>query len=124
LFSFFDAAVDTRAYKEVKLYFNYFENSISQIPARAHLFPFRKSSFDKFIDELNIDYLVQPSLGIKALLIEPDSAKYVAELRRQIRNYIISAAVIQNKTGEHAARMIAMKNAKDNATSFVKNLTL
>jgi F-type H+-transporting ATPase subunit gamma len=45
-------------------------------------------------------------------------------MRRQVRNYVINAALIQNKTGEHAARMIAMKNAKDNAIDFVKSLTL
>lgn len=45
-------------------------------------------------------------------------------MKRQMRNYIMMSALIQNKTGEHAARMIAMKNAKDNATGFVKSLTL
>ena len=45
-------------------------------------------------------------------------------MRRQVRNYVINAALIQNKTGEHAARMIAMKNAKDNAIDFVESLTL
>ena len=58
------------------------------------------------------------------MLIEPDVNAYALEMRRQIRNYIIQAALIQNKTGEHAARMIAMKNAKDNAIEFVKSLTL
>jgi F-type H+-transporting ATPase subunit gamma len=51
-------------------------------------------------------------------------SSYAKELRRQIRNYIINAALVQNKTGEHAARMIAMKNAKDNAIDFKKSLTL
>jgi F-type H+-transporting ATPase subunit gamma len=37
---------------------------------------------------------------------------------------MIYSAILQNKTGEHAARMIAMKNAGDNSDKMIKNLTL
>jgi len=32
--------------------------------------------------------------------------------------------MLQNKTGEFAARMVAMKNAKDNSNSLIKDLKL
>ena len=56
--------------------------------------------------------------------MEPSSAHVTKELRNQIKNYLITATVLQNKIAEHAGRMIAMKNAKDNCTSFISKLTL
>ncbi len=37
---------------------------------------------------------------------------------------MIYSSIIRNKTGEFADRMIAMKNAKDNSTTMIKNLRL
>jgi len=42
-------------------------------------------------------------------LIEPDVSTLNTELARQIKQYIIMAALLQNKLTEHAQRMIAMK---------------
>lgn len=121
LFTFFDQSLDSGDYSEVQLYFNYFKNSIMQIPTSVELYPFRKESLESFLWEIKID-VTAPELEDKDLMIEPNLPDYLAEIRRQIRNYIISSAIVQNKTGEHAARMIAMKSAKDNATDMWKSL--
>ena len=123
LFTFFDTALASGAYGEVQLYFNYFKNSISQIPTSVELYPFRQESFEMFLSDIDVE-MTPPELGNKDLMIEPSVDEYMIELRRQIRNFVISSALVQNKTGEHAARMIAMKNAKDNATEFAKSLKL
>lgn len=124
LYSYFDQAVNNSEYTHVSLYFNYFKNSISQIPAAVQLMPLTQKWFGSFIKDLEITYTFESHVWKKDILIEPDTESYVIEMRRQVRNYVINAALIQNKTGEHAARMIAMKNAKDNAIDFVKSLTL
>lgn len=123
LFTFFDDALSAGTYGEVKLYFNYFKNSIMQIPTSMELYPFKQESFEEFLKDVDVQ-LTPPEIGNKDLMIEPTVDGYMVELRRQIRNFVISSALIQNKTGEHAARMIAMKNAKDNATEFAKSLKL
>ncbi len=124
LFSFFDVALEERSYKEIKLYFNYFKNTMTQIPTKSQIYPVTQASFEKLLTELEISYTAPARMDNKDLLVEPDAPTYLKELKRQIRNYAIASAVIQNKTGEHAARMIAMKSAKDNASGFVKSLTL
>ena len=58
------------------------------------------------------------------MIIEPDEATLITEAKRQIRNYVIASAIVQNKAWEHASRMVAMKSAKDNAADLVKSLTL
>lgn len=123
LFTFFDEAVQQGTYQRVVLYFNFFKNSIVQLPASIQLFPLTLQEIEGFFKELEIEFAPSSSSD-KDLLVEPDLEAVRDELRRQIRNYVIMSALVQNKAGEHAARMIAMKNAKDNATSFVKSLTL
>lgn len=124
LYSYFDEALKSGDYTHVSLYFNYFKNVIMQIPAAVQLVPFTQESFTSFTKDLEIDHSFVSATWEKDLIIEPNLEEYSIEMRRQIRNYVINAALIQNKTWEHAARMIAMKNAKDNAVDFVKSLTL
>lgn len=124
LYTMFDESIAKGNYWRVDVYFNYFKNVIVQQPVQLPLYPLSKESFDTCLEQLEIEYSVQPDIEEKALIIEPTKEEFVAEIRRQIRNYLLSAAIVQNKAGEHAARMIAMKNAKDNATGFVKHLKL
>jgi len=46
------------------------------------------------------------------------------EIQEQLIQHVVYGAILQNKTGEYAARMIAMKNAKDNSISMIKSLKL
>lgn len=125
LFAFFDQAIEKGTYQRVVLYFNFFRNSILQLPSSIQLFPLTFQEIKGFFTTLEIPFS-EPSAAVsqKDLLIEPDLPMVRNELRRQIRNYVIMSALVQNKAGEHAARMLAMKSAKDNATAFTKQLTL
>lgn len=124
LYTYFEKATQGSEYGKVTLYFNYFRNSMVQTPTNVQLFPFAKEDFDRFLKEIEIDYTFNSDIGQKDLMLEPSLEEFMDEAKRQIRNYLISSAIVQNKAWEHAARMIAMKNAKDNANSFVKSLTL
>ncbi len=124
LYAFFDKAVAGADFSSVSLFFNYFKNSMTQTPTSIQLYPFSKEDFVSFLSEIEVEYSTESNLWWKDLLVEPWLEWFLVEARRQIRNYLISSAIVQNKAWEHAARMIAMKSAKDNATSFVKTLTL
>lgn len=121
IFSFFDQAIQEGTYTSVRIAFNYFKNSIMQMPAMIQAFPLTLDQITNFLTEIEAKIDLSDTIPESdALLVEPSVEEVRAEIRRQIRNYVIMSALVQNKTGEHAARMIAMKNAKDNATSFVK----
>jgi F-type H+-transporting ATPase subunit gamma len=125
LYTFFEGAIQQGVYGKVSLYFNFFKNSIVQIPTSIQVFPLSLIEIKMFFDGIELPLAVAwTEDDAKDLLVEPSLDEVRAEVRRQIRNYVIMSALVQNKTGEHAARMIAMKNAKDNATGFVKWLTL
>jgi F-type H+-transporting ATPase subunit gamma len=60
----------------------------------------------------------------KYLMVEPDIETFKFDFMQLLIRTIIFSAVIHNKTTEYAARMIAMKNAKDNCTDLLSNLNL
>jgi F-type H+-transporting ATPase subunit gamma len=93
------------------LVFNDFVNSITQKPEVQQLLPLEPVTDDKIRD--NFDYIYEPE------------AKDVLEfvLGRYVEAEVFQG-VLENLASEHAARMVAMKNATDNATDLIKELQL
>ena len=60
----------------------------------------------------------------KYLMVEPDVETFKFDFMQLLIRTIIFSAVIHNKTTEYAARMLAMKNAKDNCNDLLINLNL
>ncbi|MCE2426441.1 MAG: F0F1 ATP synthase subunit gamma, partial [Pseudomonadales bacterium] len=57
-------------------------------------------------------------------IYEPDARELIEGLVQRYIESLVYQAVIENTACEQAARMIAMKNATDNAEEIVKELTL
>jgi F-type H+-transporting ATPase subunit gamma len=57
-------------------------------------------------------------------LFEPDQEHVLAALLPHSLNFQIYQILLEAKASEHSARMVAMKNATDNALQFIKDLTL
>jgi len=95
----------------VYLAFNDFVNMMNQTPVFSQLLPLPPVEDEAMKD--NWDYLYEPS------------AKEVLDdvLTRYIE-VLVYQGVIENLASEHAARMVAMKAASDNADDFISELTL
>ncbi len=125
LYSFLTDALDNRSYSEIKMYFNFFKNTITQIPLRFKLFPLDKESFDTFVENLDIKMdQVKVDVGDKFMICEPNNEIMKDELKKQLLQHMIYWAALQNKAWEYAARMMAMKNAKDNSEEIIDYLKL
>lgn len=128
LYKFIWEALEEKTYSEIKLYFNYFKSVISQIPIRFKLFPLDKESFDTFMENLDIDVSVAQSLvdsvWDKYMIAEPSLDIVKKDLVKQLLDHMIYGSVLQNKAGEFASRMMAMKNAKDNSEEIIHYLKL
>lgn len=95
----------------VDVIYNEFISALTQIPRKKTLLP------------LTLSGLPQESAG-PDFLIEPDvSAVFEALLPHYLENQVRDA-VLQADASEHSARMVAMRNATDNALSFMEELTL
>ena len=55
---------------------------------------------------------------------EPDEATVLGALLPHSLNFQVYQILLEAKASEHSARMVAMKNATDNAKQFIKDLTL
>ncbi len=93
------------------LVFNDFVNSITQKPEVQQLLPLEPNK-DEQIRE-NFDYIYEPEAKD---VLEFVLGRYVEAL--------VFQGILENLASEHAARMIAMKNATDNATDLIKELQL
>ena len=95
----------------LNLAYNHFVNTMTQNATVDQLLPLPPA--DQFISAHNWDYLYEPD---PETVMEHVLTRYVESLVYQ--------AALENLASEHAARMVAMKSASDNATKAIDSLTL
>ena len=95
----------------VNVAYNDFVNTMTQKATVDKLLPLPPA--DEFVSAHNWDYLYEPD---PETVMEHVLTRYVESLVYQ--------AALENLASEHAARMVAMKSASDNATKLIDNLTL
>jgi F-type H+-transporting ATPase subunit gamma len=59
---------------------------------------------------------------IRGLLFEPDILQIIDPIAKIFLKYNLHQALLKAKASEHSARMVAMKNATDNAESLSQEL--
>lgn len=100
----------------VEIHYTRFINTINQKPTVVEILPIGAHKLDAKAAITNItpgDYLFEPS--------GPD---LLAKLLPFYVHYETYQTLLDSKASEHSARMVAMKNATDNAKQLVKDLTL
>jgi len=104
-------AYSARLVDRVNLAYNDFVNTMTQQASVHALLPLPPA--EEFASAHNWDYLYEPDAET---VMEHVLTRYVESLVYQ--------AALENLASEHAARMVAMKSASDNATKLIDNLTL
>jgi len=100
-------------YDRIDLVYNNFMSVVKQIPIRKTILPLTIDSLATPSMEKPVEFLIEPSVD------EVFESLLPHYLENQIRD-----AVLQAEASEHSARMIAMRNATDNALSLMDELTL
>ncbi|GJM07909.1 MAG: ATP synthase gamma chain [Lysobacteraceae bacterium] len=95
----------------VTLAYNNFVNTMTQKPTLDALLPLPEGDDDEVKN--NWDYLYEPEAQV---VLDEVLVRYVESLVYQ--------AVVENLASEHAARMVAMKAATDNAGDLINDLQL
>jgi len=104
----------SQEYDAVDLLFNGFVSILRQVPVRKTILPLTIGSRNESTDERTArDMLIEPNTELVLQALLPHY------LENQIRD-----AILQAEASEHSARMIAMRNATDNALSLMEDLTL
>lgn len=101
-------------YDGVDLVFSEFVSALKQTPVKKSILPLTLESVSKEKSESDIsEFVIEPSIN------EVFDALLPHYLENQIRD-----AVLESEASEHSARMVAMRNATDNALSLISELTL
>jgi len=102
-------------YSKVSIIYNSFISTLKTETVEHTLLPFSLSSE---LNKDNVKYLQNE------YVIEPNPDEIIDSLLKSFLEDKIRNSIIQSEAGEHSARMIAMKNATDNANDVIYNLTL
>ena len=111
-------------YKRVMVAYNNFINTVTVVPTVEQLLPVNpvtlggKRSFEE-------DRKEQPAAQEPMeYLFEPDAVTVFQTVLPQYVNDTLWQMLLEARASEHSSRMVAMKNATDNAKQMIKDLTL
>lgn len=121
--SFLNKEVD-----RVDVLYTDFKSTINQVPTIKQLLPLvdiEKLDAD-IVDEKTSESVEElPSAAdLVEFSYEPSAAGVFEKLLPHYLNYLVFQILLECKASEHSSRMVAMKNATDNAKQLIKDLTL
>ncbi len=107
----------------VDVLYTRFINTLSQRPDARALLPM--GSAESLLAEARGQAAQAPAEHQRIdFLFEPDPATVMDQLVLYFVDFRVAQLLLEAKASEHSARMVAMKNATDNANQLVKHLTL
>ncbi|MDD5098495.1 MAG: ATP synthase F1 subunit gamma [Candidatus Pacebacteria bacterium] len=108
-------------YQRVYMLYTHFFSSFIQKPDKIQLFPIRGRTIQNFLKkEEGEDSLIRnPNY-----LLEPSAEVILDEILPVFVDYMIYQFILSANTSEHSSRMMAMRNASDNARELLDVLRL
>lgn len=114
-------------YKEVVIFYNYFQNTMSQIAVKESFLPIEKNNIFDYLLRITWkkkEEIFNPGAGEDNYEVEPSEAELVDTVIPMVLRMMIYDKLLEAKASEHSSRMIAMKNAKDSSKKIASKLTL
>ena len=114
-------------YNEVVVFYNYFQNTMSQIVVKDSFLPIQKENIFDYLLKITgktKDEIFSSGAGEHDYEVEPSEAEVVDTVIPMVLRMMIYDKLLEAKASEHSARMIAMKNAKDSSKKIASKLTL
>ena len=106
---------------KVTVLYTHFVNTISQRPVAETLLPISKFVFGEATKDGASEE--RPD-RMREYIFEPSPEGVLDFMLPYYVQYQVYQMVLDARASEHSARMVAMKNATDNANQFIKDLTL
>jgi F-type H+-transporting ATPase subunit gamma len=112
----------SRDVDKVSIAYTHFINTIDQRPVIETLLPISRLELGRKTGATSEgDRTKDPMVGY---LFEPDAEGVLDYMLPYYLQYQVYQMILDARASEHSARMVAMKNATDNANQFIKDLTL
>lgn len=103
----------TDKYSKLSIIYNHYVSALTQLPVVKILFPINRADITSYLTA--IAGSVPTDERDVAYTIEPDVAMIVDYTIPMVLDAMIHETLLESRASEHAARMVAMKNAKDSA---------
>src|SRR6266550_3141645 len=110
-----------REVDKVSALYTHFINTINQQPVVQTLLPISDFTLAKGEEDGSPKEGADPMVGY---LFEPSAEAVLDVMLPYYIQYQVYQMILDARASEHSARMVAMKNATDNAQEFIKDLTL
>jgi F-type H+-transporting ATPase subunit gamma len=110
-----------REVDKVSVLYTHFINTINQRPVVQTLLPISSFDLPKSEGPEGAKADVDPMLGY---VFEPRAEVVLDVMLPYYIQFQVFEMILDARASEHSARMVAMKNATDNAHQFIKDLTL
>lgn len=109
---------------QVFIAFTDFKNTLSQEPVVVNLLPLRPFQTDNPV--LNTYIKREPTVTTEGreYIYEPSAQEILDEVLPRFTQLQIYQAILESQASEHSARMIAMRNASENAEALAADLQL
>lgn len=116
----------TGEYGKVVVFYNYYVNSIKQVPVAREFLPIDDAAVKQYLEAIVDDEqaLKDISHDVTDYIIEPSMEAIAMDVIPMILDMMFYDIVLEAKASEHSARMVAMKAAKDNSKKIADMLTL
>lgn len=112
----------TGKYSKLSIIYNHYQSAISQLPTVKTLFPINQKDIESFL--IHVAWKTIEKEVLVSYTIEPDIATIIDYTIPMVLDAMIHETLLESRASEHAARMVAMKNAKDSADKKWNSLTL
>lgn len=110
-------------YSGVKVIYSFYISAIAQKAVTRPFLPVSKESLSAFLEEIT-GSIISPVTYSGEYKIEPSKQAVADRIVPLILDLMFHEMVLEAKASEHAARMVAMKNARESSQTKVKELTL
>jgi F-type H+-transporting ATPase subunit gamma len=111
----------------VEVLFTRFINTLTQRPTLAPLLPLTSERIlqaQSEAEQQSEQEFRETVSELTEFQFEPDPGRVLGALLPHCLNYYVYQVLLEAKASEQSARMVAMKNATDNAQQLIKDLTL
>ena len=110
-----------REVDEIQIVATRFVNTLTQVPVTLEFLPVGAITGLAFPDMPSEEELTSST---SEMLFEPSAEAFLGYLLSHYLNIFVYQVLLNAKASEQSARMVAMKNATDNAESLIKDLNL
>nr|MDD3720231.1 ATP synthase F1 subunit gamma [Candidatus Gracilibacteria bacterium] len=116
-------------YKKVVVFYSHFVNTIKQVAVSKEFFPISSNDIKEYLSAVvskfyDIEEELNNSKNISYYEVEPSKEDLAEHVIPIILDMMFYDLLLEAKASEHSSRMVAMKNAKDNAKKIAGALTL